>query len=117
METYLHKRERTRAQEKFFLLTRENAPALWEKGKNIKMLRRASAVFLLAFFLNLSGDINNQTLLCPLFFSFSVSFCRERMSIEEEREREREEKKKNGFSEAITYTFPQTHTMYVLLCY
>ncbi len=100
METYLHKRERTRAQEKFFLLTRENAPALWEKGKNIKMLRRASAVFLL-----------------PSFFSFSVSFCRERMSIEEEREREREEKKKNGFSEAITYTFPQTHTMDVLLCY
>jgi hypothetical protein len=28
METYLHKKEKTRAQEKFFLLTRENAVAL-----------------------------------------------------------------------------------------
>jgi hypothetical protein len=28
METYLHKGEKTRAEEKFFLLTRENASAL-----------------------------------------------------------------------------------------
>jgi hypothetical protein len=87
------------------------------KGKEYKNATASFGGLFACFFLNLSGDINNQTLLCPLFFSFSVSFCRERMSIEEEREREREEKKKNGFSEAITYTFPQTHTMDVLLCY
>jgi hypothetical protein len=35
---------------KILLTTHENAPAQWEKGKKIKMLRRASPVFLLAFF-------------------------------------------------------------------
>jgi hypothetical protein len=103
LETYLHKRERETEKKrgrkkKFFLLTRENAPAQWEKGKKIKMLRRASSVFLLAF-LNLSRDINNQTLLCPSFF---FSFC---FVLSRENEYRRREKT-TRFSEATIYTFP-----------
>lgn len=70
LEIYLHKKEQTRAEEKFFILTYENAPIQWEKEKNIKMLRRASSGFYLPrFFFNLSRDINNQT-----FLYSSVSF-------------------------------------------
>jgi hypothetical protein len=45
-----------------------------ERERENKIRRPASSVFLLAFFWNLSRDINNQTLLCPSSFFFFLRF-------------------------------------------
>lgn len=88
METYLHKRERTRAQQNsFYWLVRMHRHS--GKRENIKMLRRLCRSFCCFFWISLGISTIKHRYAHLFFFSFCFVFWNERISIKERRETSR----------------------------